>query len=64
MNKALLSSDNMNWCIPADFFEKLNDEFHFTLDPAATHKSAKCEKYFTQNENGLAQSWGGVQCIL
>lgn len=36
MNKALISSKNMNWCTPQDFFEKLNDEFGFVLDPAAT----------------------------
>lgn len=61
MNNALLSSKDMNWCTPADFFEKLDREFYFDLDPAATHKSAKCKKYFTPEENGLAQSWGVIQ---
>ncbi|RAQ21824.1 adenine methyltransferase, partial [Hydrogeniiclostridium mannosilyticum] len=27
MNKALLSSKNMCWCTPQDFFDKLNQEF-------------------------------------
>ena len=35
MNKALLSSKNMCWCTPQDFFDKLNAEFGFVLDPAA-----------------------------
>lgn len=39
------------------FFEKLNDEFHFTLDPCSTHENAKCKKHFTKNENGLLQDW-------
>lgn len=41
MNKALLSSKNMCWCTPQDFFDKLNAEFGFVLDPAATDKTAK-----------------------
>lgn len=36
MNGALLSSKNMGWCTPADFFSELDQEFHFNLDPAAT----------------------------
>lgn len=41
MNKALLSSKNMCWCTPQDFFDRLNAEFGFVLDPAATDKTAK-----------------------
>ncbi|XHB95910.1 DNA N-6-adenine-methyltransferase [Lactococcus garvieae] len=41
------------------FFNKLNDEFHFTLDPCSTHENAKCYKHFTIEENGLLQDWGG-----
>ena len=59
MNDALFSSKDMNWCTPVDFFEELDHEFHFELDPAATDKSAKCPKYFTPADNGLDQSWGG-----
>ena len=36
MNAALLSSKNMCWCTPQDFFDRLNAEFGFVLDPAAT----------------------------
>lgn len=42
MNDALLSSKNMCWCTPPDFFAELDREFHFELDPASTDKSAKC----------------------
>lgn len=57
MNAALLSSKNMNWCTPQDFFDRLDAEFHFVLDAAATEKSAKCAKFFTPETDGLAQSW-------
>lgn len=63
MNAALLSSKNMCWCTPQDFFEELNREFHFDLDPAATDKSAKCEKYYTPAEDGLSKDWGG-HCVF
>ena len=29
MNAALLSSKNMCWCTPQDFFDKLNAEFYY-----------------------------------
>ena len=65
MNKALLSSKNMCWCTPQDFFDKLNEEFGFVLDSAATDKTAKCSLYYTPETDGLSQSWdrgGAVFC--
>lgn len=60
MNKELMFSSNTDmWSTPWDFFNKLNDEFHFTLDPCSTHENAKCYKHFTIEENGLLQDWGG-----
>ena len=59
MNNALLSSKNMCWCTPPDFFTELDREFHFELDPASTDKSAKCAKHFTPDDDGLKQDWGG-----
>lgn len=57
MNEALLSSKNLNWCTPQDFFNELNREFHFTLDAAATDKTAKCQKYYTPETDGLKNPW-------
>ena len=65
MNAALLSSKNMDWCTPQDFFDKLDAEFHFVLDAAATEQTAKCAKFFTPETDGLSQSWdcgGAVFC--
>ena len=60
MNTELMFSSNHNeWATPQEFFDKLNDEFNFTLDPCSTHSNAKCEKYYTESENGLIQNWGG-----
>lgn len=57
MNAALLSSKKMDYCTPQDFFDRLNEEFHFTLDAAATDKSAKCQAYYTPETDGLKSPW-------
>jgi len=45
---------------PQDFFDKLNEEFHFTLDVCATDENAKCENYYTKQDDGLKQLWQGI----
>ena len=57
--KAMLSSKDMTWETPQDFFDKLNDEFNFTLDPCATKETAKCKKFYTKEDDGLKQDWKG-----
>lgn len=57
--KVLFSSKDMSWSTPQAFFDKLNAEFKFTLDPCCTHETAKCEKHYTEKEDGLSQSWQG-----
>jgi len=53
------SSETNEWATPQDFFDKLNKQFNFTLDPCATKENAKCAKFFTQEDDGLAQDWSG-----
>ncbi len=40
-------------------FAKLDERFHFTLDVAATAETAKCERFFTLEDDGLAKPWSG-----
>jgi phage N-6-adenine-methyltransferase len=43
-----------------DYFDPWNERFGgFTLDAAASPVNAKCERYFTIEDDGLAQSWAG-----
>ncbi len=58
----LFSSDKKVWETPKKFFEELDAEFHFTLDAAASHQNHKCPRYFTEEEDGLSQDWGGQSC--
>lgn len=63
MNAALVSSVKMDYCTPQEVFDQLDAEFHFTLDAAATDKSAKCPNYYTPETDGLKSPWslaGGV----
>jgi site-specific DNA-methyltransferase (adenine-specific) len=57
--EVMFSSETDMWATPQDFFDKLNEEFHFTLDPCATSENAKCERYFTEDDDGLKQDWQG-----
>ena len=64
MNKEVMFSSKTDaWATPADFFRKLDEEFHFNLDPCADEYNHKCDKYFTVKENGLLQDWGGIFCL-
>ena len=58
---ACLSSKSVEWATPKEFFNKLDEEFHFNLDPCSTHENAKCEKHYTIEEDGLSQDWGGTE---
>lgn len=53
------SSNSDLWQTPEDFFQMLNAAWGFTLDPACTESSAKCDKFYTPEDDGLAQSWAG-----
>lgn len=64
MNGSLLSSKNMGWETPIEFFNKLDEEFSFTLDPCASEGSQRCKKYFTPEIDGLKQSWEGERVFV
>lgn len=57
--EVMFSSKTDQWATPQDFFDKLNVEFSFTLDPCADENNHKCSKYFTKEEDGLLRDWAG-----
>ena len=59
ITKGLMSSNTNEWATPIKTFQELDAEFHFSLDPCATHENHKCDKYYTIEEDGLQQDWGG-----
>ena len=61
MNTELFfSSETDCWSTPNDLFEKLNKHFNFDLDVCADNINAKCNNYFTKEDNGLNQNWTGT----
>ena len=59
INKGLFTSNTSEWETPQEFFDELNNEFCFTLDPCSTDENAKCVKHYTKEQNGLLQDWRG-----
>ena len=60
MNKdAMFSSASCEWETPMDFFDRQDSIYHFDLDVCATPENAKCAQYYTEYQDGLAQTWTG-----
>lgn len=58
--KLMFSSETDLWETPQETFDKLNEEFNFDLDVCANEENYKCEKYFSLENDGLAQEWVGT----
>lgn len=57
--QVMFSSKDDKWSTPQDFYDELNAEFGFTLDPCADDSNHKCNKYYTEEDDGLLQDWEG-----
>lgn len=54
------SSKTDNWATPQDFFNKMEILYgKFDLDVCADKNNAKCEKFYTIDDDGLNQEWNG-----
>ena len=57
------TSKSDNWATPKDLFERLNSEFHFTLDAAASQSNRLCDKWFgldhddTNRKDRISGNW-------
>ena len=59
INEGLFTSNTDLWATPQGFYDTLNTEFHFILDPCANADNAKCSRYYTKEDDGLSKNWGG-----
>lgn len=65
MNNSLMFSSNSDeWATPQAFFDELDREFHFTLDPCCTKETAKCSNFYTKDDDGLSKSWAGETAFV
>jgi phage N-6-adenine-methyltransferase len=66
VNEALFKSGKMDWGTPQGFFDRLDEEFGFTLEACAKRDNAKAYNYLGPDQeyegwrNGLAAQWPGV----
>ena len=54
------SSDSDDWWTPQWVFDMLDQEFGFEIDVCASAENAKCERFFSREDNALDQEWTGV----
>ena len=64
ITKGLMSSLTDQWATPRDLFDELNRQHNFTLDVCASDWNYKCNRYFTIDDDGLAQDWGQEVCWM
>jgi phage N-6-adenine-methyltransferase len=44
---------------PPELFASFDRRFHFTVDACALPHNAKCERFYTPDDDGLVQDWAG-----
>lgn len=54
-----VSNDKSEWCTPMNLYEKLDAEFHFDLDAAATFENRLTNAFFDKESDALTKDWGG-----
>jgi site-specific DNA-methyltransferase (adenine-specific) len=64
VDKVLFASSETEWETPPELFRKLDKNHNFTLDPCATAENAKCKKFYTIEDDGLAQDWENEICFV
>ena len=61
MNSDLMFSSKTDmWATPQEFFDSLDKVFRFETDVCAVKDNAKCQRFYTPDDNGLLQDWRGV----
>lgn len=57
INSLMFSSKKDDWETPQQLFDKLDDEFNFSWDLAATKENSKCEQYIDKSDDSLSVNW-------
>lgn len=56
----MFSSKTDLWATPQYLFDRYNEQYLFNLDVCANSDNAKCDRFFTKDQDGLKQEWNGV----
>ena len=63
-NQARYYGSGRDWETPPKVFVPLDAEFHFTLDPCCRPETAKCARFYTEEDDGLSRSWAGERVFM
>ena len=56
----MFTSATDQWSTPIEFFEKLNNKYHFSTDVCADETNSKCSHFYSKEIDGLSQEWKGA----
>ena len=59
MTSGMTATGNIVASTPKEFFNRLSSVFNFTLDVCALPENAKCNDYYTPDDDGLSNPWWG-----
>lgn len=61
----MFSKATDEWATPREFFAKLDAEFEFDVDAAASRENAKCRVWYGEKIDALAlKSWATTPCSI
>lgn len=58
--RGMMQNGRQDWETPPAFFAALDAEFGFTLDACALPHNAKCERFYSPEDDALLKDWRGV----
>ena len=50
-----------DWKTPFQLLQSLDNEFDFTIDLAADNINRVCDRYYSEQDDALLQSWKGSE---
>ena len=59
ITKGLTSTGNIVAETPKCLFDRISSIFNLSLDACALPENAKCESYYTPEDDGLSKPWRG-----
>lgn len=59
LSRVVFSKTSDEWSTPQGLYDSLNAVWDFTLDACATAENAKCDRFYTREQDGLLQDWSG-----
>lgn len=64
ITNGMMTSNTDLWATPQWLFDKLDAEFHFTLDVCANKENHKCKQWYGVERNGLDMPWDNEVCWM